>query len=419
MEYELVEELATSSVSLWVSPEISHAIQEVTHDVWALAQVNLETYIPVVVDEDDPDFDIAEPVEEPAILVELIYGDVFFGTAEASSEVEYAYTDYVLVVEESPSIVTATTSVTRSEFVEAVRSSDVSATFVVLLEYTEIANTEVQAELILGRDFVTVSATSQVTATTSAVTSKLSTAQATQSTHVFVATTTLSTAQASSVTEQYLAYSAYELVESSTGAEYLYQADVTSIDLLVAHANASTQLISQVASTPLLEVFATASALAWIPSDVSAWLMVPESTAMTTYSGWDFLDMVQDGDTVYAVGHKGICVVDADDDAGTPISAIIDWGFVDFDTPKTKRIDNIWVGYTADTPMRARVEVYESGSHTYDMPEKPARNPVNNRIRIGKRLVGRYWRVALTNTSGGDFTMNSIAVDTLATGRRV
>lgn len=150
-----------------------------------------------------------------------------------------------------------------------------------------------------------------------------------------------------------------------------------------------------------------------------AWVMNTETGAPSWYSNWQFIDMVQVGDRVLAVGPEGLVELGAQEDAGELIDAGVTYGFMDFDAEQKKRIDSFWFGYTSDNVVQVSVETFGQAVYTYSMAPRLADSPRNNLIRPGKGLNARYWRVGIDNVGGCNFSVDSISVDVVPTTRRL
>lgn len=211
------------------------------------------------------------------------------------------------------------------------------------------------------------------------------------------------------------------LVESSAAAgELVFERGQQPASLLVSSAQASEEASTQIHATGLVVESATASedALYKKPGAI-AWVMNTETSAASWYSNWQFVDMAQVGDTVYAVGPSGLAVLGAATDAGDSIDAGVSYGFTDFGTEQKKRVDGFYLGYTSDGLLEATVETYGNPPYTYAMDPRSADAPRENRIRPGRGLNARYWRIAFDNVDGADFTITSVSADILPGARRV
>lgn len=162
-----------------------------------------------------------------------------------------------------------------------------------------------------------------------------------------------------------------------------------------------------------------------------AWVLNTESSGVSWYSNYDFTGMAQLGDRVLLVGPLGLCEVSGGVDIDDEIPAGVSYGFSDFggfsdsgdpvpSEPK-KRVDSFWFGYTSDDVLQVSVETYGQNypAYTYEMEARPAEQPRNNRVRPGKGLNARYWRVGIDNVGGCDFSVDSISADIVPSARRL
>ncbi len=160
-----------------------------------------------------------------------------------------------------------------------------------------------------------------------------------------------------------------------------------------------------------------------------AWVMNTETGAPSWYSNWQFVDMVQIKDRVLAVGPEGLVELGADSDSGDEIDAELAYGFTDFGPldrsgnrqpdERKKRIDAFWFGYTSSGVVEVEVETIDSPPYDYRMQPRNADSPRNNRVRPGKGLNARYWRIKVRNSGGADLAVDSISADAAPSTRRL
>lgn len=196
----------------------------------------------------------------------------------------------------------------------------------------------------------------------------------------------------------------------------------TSSDLIADGAVAGDDHVITGTSITLVEDGATArDAVFHKDPRAVAWVLNTESAAPYWYSNWQIDDMVQVGDQVFAVGPEGLLLIGADTDAGEGIDATVRYGFSDFGTDQKKRVDAFWFGYTSSDVLEVSVETYGQGypAYTYEMQPVLADQPRNNRIKPGKGLNARYWRVTLNNVGGCDFSVSDTAADLAVSARRI
>jgi len=163
-----------------------------------------------------------------------------------------------------------------------------------------------------------------------------------------------------------------------------------------------------------------------------AWVMNSDSGGVSWYDNWSFTDMAMVDGKLLAIGPEGLVLVAGDLDAGDQIKASVNFGFTDFSgyTPEgmpvntgfdKKHVSDFWVGYHSSGVLRATVETYGQGCppYTYTMVQRDADQPRNGRIRPGKGLNARFWRIGFENTDGCAFHVNSIAADLVSSKRKL
>ena len=223
-----------------------------------------------------------------------------------------------------------------------------------------------------------------------------------------------------------------QLVESlAVAAAEFIESVGSSTDEALSSASASVE-VSHL-RTSIIEVvsaaFADERVLHYEPSAI-AWVMNTHTSAVSWYSNYQFLDLVQVGGRVLAVGPEGLSELAGASDNGLPIQAHIDFGFKQYEvldayskgrSDTKKRVDSFWFGYRASQPLELTVETYGQGLpvYRYEMPDTPADQPRNNRIRPGKKLAARYWRVSVYNSNGGSFRVDDMSADIYEMGRRI
>lgn len=143
------------------------------------------------------------------------------------------------------------------------------------------------------------------------------------------------------------------------------------------------------------------------------------TTGLTTYTNMRFNSMIQTPDgKVYAAGPQGIYELSGDTDQGAGIDAHIELGFTDFGSTARKRLDNVYIGYAAHTPLDA-VLTSEGEAVTYSVTGQPEEYPTTCRVKPAMGHSGRYWKLRLKNTDGSRFQINSIEVSIAMSKRNV
>lgn len=192
--------------------------------------------------------------------------------------------------------------------------------------------------------------------------------------------------------------------------------------LLLSSGEAASMVMLQSSSQLLLESTAEVSSDVWYkdPGRV-AWVMNTETTAVSWYDNFDFESIAQPPGKVLAVGPDGLYELCGSTDSGEQIDAEVVSGFSDFGVAQTKRVDNLYFGYTSEGRISVTTETYESGHppSTYYLEQRAAGAPRNSRVTPGKGLWGRYWRMTIRNVDGADFEVHDAAVDIAVSTRKV
>ena len=160
----------------------------------------------------------------------------------------------------------------------------------------------------------------------------------------------------------------------------------------------------------------------WFKDPTSkAWVMNTETTAVGWYDNFSFESIVSWKGRELAVGPDGIHELVGDTDNGVRIDSFVESGFTDFGATQTKRLDNMYFGYTSGGQIAVKAEVYESGHppSTYLLEARDANAPRNSRVTPGKGLWGRYWRLTISNVDGADFEVHDASVDIAVSTRRI
>lgn len=192
--------------------------------------------------------------------------------------------------------------------------------------------------------------------------------------------------------------------------------------LLLSTANGTS--LAQVQIDAVLSISSSAEATSdvWFKDPTSkAWVMNTETTAMGWYDNFSFESIVSWKGRELAVGPDGIHELTGDSDNGQKIDSFVESGFTDFGVAQTKRLDNIYFGYTSGGRISVTAETYESGHppSTYFLEQRAADAPRNSRVTPGKGLWGRYWRMTIRNVDGADFEVHDATVDIAVSSRRV
>ena len=131
--------------------------------------------------------------------------------------------------------------------------------------------------------------------------------------------------------------------------------------------------------------------------------------AVSQYAHWNFNSMCRAfGGTLLGANSDGIYVVETgDDDDDEPITAFVEFPMIDLGMA---RIRSMHFGFEADTdPLTVSLTADEGTARDYVVaPRKVGLLSHNAKVVVGRNGRGRYWKVALSNVEGGDFSLDSI-----------
>ena len=170
-----------------------------------------------------------------------------------------------------------------------------------------------------------------------------------------------------------------------------------------------------------LESTANASGTIWAKDfNAVAWVLNTQSGGLSNYDNFGFTSLASHNGVLYATSPEGVFKLNADKDESRNIGAVIETGFLDFSTENKKRISDIYVGYTGGE-LECDVETYGGPEevYTYEMGVRDANAPRNNRLKVGRGLSSRYWRLTFRNIDGADFQIHDVAVEVAKSKRRL
>jgi hypothetical protein len=176
--------------------------------------------------------------------------------------------------------------------------------------------------------------------------------------------------------------------------------------------------ISQIINGLINEGISFSVALTLDGETYLAWVMNTETYGVTNYENFRFNSMCGFGGAYYATDGTKIYRLDGATDDGTAIDAEISLGASDFGSAFLKRMERAYLGLRADGQMVLKVITDEKAEDWYTLESVPSALGESH-VKIGKGLKARYWRLALRNKGGSDFTLDSLRLLPLKLSRRV
>lgn len=235
---------------------------------------------------------------------------------------------------------------------------------------------------------------------------------------------------------------------ASTSAIQLYAAMTTIIANAIAATTAVPQMafmmaasanaLAAVAALPSAAQFAAllASANAYVrvsfnSNDFEGWVLnaLPRGKegvrGFTTYQNFPYTSFAvqpSSGNT-YATGPLGVYLLKGKTDSGVGIPGWVRSGLVDFGSRHDKRMESLYVGYTSDDRLVAKMITTNEGLKVetwYTMRQTQlAGASREGRIEIGKGLHSVYWGFELHNNAGANFTLDVVALWPVILDRRI
>lgn len=217
---------------------------------------------------------------------------------------------------------------------------------------------------------------------------------------------------------------------AATASDFIdVDVDLGELTLLSTATTSDTLTANTTASAFMSDEAWAKSALASVVSNAMAWVMNTESSAVSWYTNWPFTEVAQGSTKTYAVGPEGLYVIGANTDNGGVIRAGIELDYTDFGgydkagvpqpNANMHRLDTVHVGATHATPLQLTVKTHGGNAYTYRSERGATSTTKNDRFTVGKGLRGRYWKMAIQNTDGGDFSITDISADVANNTRRL
>lgn len=143
------------------------------------------------------------------------------------------------------------------------------------------------------------------------------------------------------------------------------------------------------------------------------WALNLETMAPSRYLGLVANSMTQFKGKTFVANAGGIYEVGADDDAGLPIKASIQFPTTDYGRSNIKSMEVAYIGVRTQGKMKLKMFVNRDHPHYYHIAQNLS-TPKGTRVVIGKGMRGRYWGARLDNVDGTDFELESVEFNPVA-----
>lgn len=154
----------------------------------------------------------------------------------------------------------------------------------------------------------------------------------------------------------------------------------------------------------------------------AAWTAATESLGMSRYTlPFGLISLAAMGDAMLAIGPDGAYLLNADDDAGAPITATMRGALSDTGDSTLKHPLALYIAYTSTLPVKVSVGETSTGEEVtwdYTGPAFAQTAPRPIRIPTGRGIRTRYVRFTISNTGGAPMTVFAAEHDYIQTSRR-
>jgi len=135
-----------------------------------------------------------------------------------------------------------------------------------------------------------------------------------------------------------------------------------------------------------------------------AWVVNTETGAPSFYDNFEFTSILEHRGLLLASSAEGLFLLGRagdDTDNGIKVRSEVVTGLLDWNSDRLKYLRSLYLGYTGGQ-LDLEVETYNQPvpRYYYELAERDADAPRNNRIRTGRGLKSRFWRFTIKNVSG-------------------
>jgi len=155
-----------------------------------------------------------------------------------------------------------------------------------------------------------------------------------------------------------------------------------------------------------------------------AWVLHTESKAFVEYENFPFNSFAElEHKTYYAMADDGLYELSGSDDDGEAIRAHYRTGLIDLGTRKLKRIESMYLAYSATGKLALKVTTTspdgEKVEWWYALTPRTANVPREGRIKIGRGLKSVFWAFEIANIDGADFAVDTMELYPMILDRRL
>ena len=140
------------------------------------------------------------------------------------------------------------------------------------------------------------------------------------------------------------------------------------------------------------------------------------TSALTTYSNFEFNSYATFGGVCLAANGTGIYSLEGTLDQTDAIVAKARFGNTDFSSELMKRMESMYIGYTADGELTLRV-ICDDEMYEYVLDQTDGVSSHTSRAKLGKGMKARYWQTEIEGSH--PFSIDSISQLVAETSRKI
>ncbi len=160
------------------------------------------------------------------------------------------------------------------------------------------------------------------------------------------------------------------------------------------------------------------SGIIYVNDYMDGWAYNLNIQAPSFYENFKFNSFAKIGNQYYGLNNEGLHLLGANDDNGAEINALITTGISDFGELRTKKIPVIYAGARTEKPLILTCSVDNNPDYSYEFISS-SEGIAPTRVKLGKGLEGRYWKLEIANRDGGDFEISDLDIPITLNSRGV
>jgi len=164
-------------------------------------------------------------------------------------------------------------------------------------------------------------------------------------------------------------------------------------------------------------------ALSYGGAEYVGFVLNTTNKAASSYTNFPFNSMARLDGRYFAMADDGLYELAGDTDDGTPITATLRTGLMNFGSQAFKRLPAVYFGAKTDGTFLFSVIVTSTTGtkqqYQYTMAEKTAAAVREHRLEPGKGLKSVYWQFELETVDGADLMLDTLAMAPMVLNYRV